>query len=408
MITDKRLILGFLITGLVFFAGCAGTAEFTQAELKLTTKKYEEAIPLYKGYLAKQPNSVMGRSKLGYVYLKTGRIDEAIAELQTALKNEPGNPYATYYLGLALINKENYEKAIEVWQGYRNRSQPLIEAEIKSQLTLLQIAQSHKAAAKALAEEKKLAASKPEPNTVAVCYYQDLSPDKSLRAFQKGLASMVITDLSKVKSVKVIERVRLQALLEEMKLGQTGIVDPKTAPRVGKLLGAENMVVGNLSSGSIKAVTTLASTGKGNIKGSSSATVDTDKFFELPMLIVRDTARILGITLSGDESKAIGIPHTKVYKALIYYGSALDALDAGNWKEAKDFFAMSLREDPFFGLAQKGADSCPGPGSPGVGAVSGMSAAQFSALSEDGISVSEASQTAADKAASEAGRGGGH
>jgi len=407
MITSKRLAVGFLITGLIFFVGCAGTVELTKAELKLGTKKYNEAIPLYKEYLAKQPNSALGHSKLGFAYLKTGLFDEAIVEFQTALKNEPGEPYSTYYLGLAWINKENYEKAMEVWQGYRNRIQPFIEAEIRQQLTLLQIAHSHKAAVKALAEEKKLAALKPDSNTVAVCYYQDLSPDKSLRAFQKGLASMVTTDLSKIKSVKVIERVRLQALLEEMKLGQTGIVDPKTAPRVGKLLGAENIVVGNLSSGSIKSVTTLASSGKGNIKGSASASVDKDKFFELPTIIARDTAKILGITLSGEESRSIGVPHTKVYNAMIYYGSALDALDSGKWKEAKDFFNMALKEDPLFILAQKGADSCPGAGSPGVGAVSGMSGAQLSAVSEAGLSVSEASQAAADKASVDAGKGGG-
>ena len=405
--TNKKLILGFLITGLIFFIGCGGIAELTKAELKLGTKKYDEAIPLYKEYLAKQPNSAMGHSKLGFAYLKTGRLDEAIVEFQTALINEPGEPYSTYYLGLAWLNKENYEKAIAVWQGYRNRSQPLIEGEIKRQLTLLQIAHSHKAAVKALAEEKKLAALKPDSNTVAVCYYQDLSPDKSLRAFQKGLAAMVTTDLSKVKSIKVIERVRLQALLEEMKLGQTGIVDPKTAPRVGKLLGAENIIVGNLSSGSIRAVTTLASSGKGNVKGSASVSVDKDKFFELPLIIVRDTAKILGITLSDDESKAIGVPHTKVYNALIYYGNALDSLDSGNWKEAKDFFVMALKEDPLFILAQKGADSCPGAGSPGVSAVSGMSVAQFSASSEAGLSTAETSQAAADKAAADAGKGGG-
>jgi len=408
MINNKKLILGFLVTGLIFFIGCGGMAELTKAELKLGAKKYDEAIPLYKEYLAKQPNSASGHGKLGFAYLKTGRLDEAIAEFQTALKNEPGEPYSTYYLGLAWLNKENYEKAIEIWQGYRNRTQPLIEGEIRRQLTLLQIAHSHKAAVQALAEEKKLAALKPDSNTVAVCYYQDISPDKSLLAFQKGLASMVITDLSKIKSVKVIERVRLQALLEEMKLGQTGIVDPKSAPRVGKLLGAENMIVGNLSSGSIKAVTTLASSGKGTVKGSASVSVDKDKFFELPMIIVRDIAKILGITLSDDESKAIGVPHTKVYNALIYYGKALDSLDSGNWKEAKDFFGMALKEDPFFILAQKGADSCPGAGSPGVGAVSGMSAAQISAVSEVGLSTAEASQASAAKAAADGGKGGGH
>ncbi|RPJ13716.1 MAG: tetratricopeptide repeat protein [Desulfobacteraceae bacterium] len=411
MLNTKKIMNGFLIAGLIFFIGCGGFAELTKAELKLGSKKYDEAIPLYKEYLAKQPDSAIGHSKLGFAYLKTGRLDEAIAEFQTALKKEPGEPYATYYLGLAWLNKENYEKTIETWQGYRNSSQPQVEAEIRRQLTLLQIAYSHKAAVKALAEEKKLAGLKPDSNTVAVCYYQDLSPDKSLRAFQKGLASMVITDLSKIKSLKVVERVRLQALLEEMKLGQTGIVDPKTAPRVGKLLGAENLVVGNLSSGSIKAVTTLASSGKGNVQGSASVSVDKDKFFELPMIIVRDTAKILGITLTDQENKAIGVPHTKVYNAMIYYGNALDALDSGNWKEAKDFFTMALKEDPLFILAQKGADSCPGAGSPGVSAVSGMSASQLSDISETGLSAGEASQAAADKAAAEgakSGGGGGH
>ncbi len=407
MITNKKLILGFLIAGLIFFIGCGGLAELTKAELKIGAKKYDEAIPLYKEYLAKQPNSATGHSKLGFAYLKTGRLDEAIVEFQTALKNEPGEPYSTYYLGLAWLNKENYEKAIAVWQGYRNMTQPLVEEEIRRQLTLLQIAYSHKAALKALAEEKNLMAVKPDANTVAVCYYQDLSPDKSLRAFQKGLASMVITDLSKVKSVRVVERVRLQALLEEMKLGQTGIVDPKTAPRLGKLLGAENIVVGNLSSGSIKAVTTLASTGKGNVKGSASVSVDKNKFFEIPVIIVRDIAKILGITLSDDESKAIGVPHTKVYNALIYYGNALDALDTGKWKEAKDFFAMALKEDPAFGLAKQGADSCPGGDAPGIGAVSGMSAANFSAMSEASVGSASASQGDADASAASAGQGGG-
>jgi tetratricopeptide (TPR) repeat protein len=407
MINIKKIISGLLITGFVLMVGCGGVAELTKAELKLGAKKYDEAIPFYKDYIAKKPDSALAHSKLGFAYLKTGRLDEAIVEFQTALKNEPGEPYSTYYLGLAWLNKEDFEKAINVWQGYRNKTQPLIEEEIRRQLTLLKIVQSHKAASKALAEEKKLGTVKPDSNTVAVCYYQDLSPDKSLRAFQKGLAAMVISDLSKIKSIKVVERVRLQALLEEMKLGQTGLVDAKSAPRVGKLLEAENIVVGNLSTGSIRVVTTLASSGKGGVKGSSSVSVDNDKFFELPAFIVRETAKIMGIKLTDEESRAIGVPHTKVYNAVVYFGKALDALDAGKWKDAKDFFNMALKEDPAFILAKQGADSCPGGGSPGIGAVSGMSAANFSAMSEAGLSVAETSQAEADKAAADSGKGGG-
>ncbi|RPH49156.1 MAG: tetratricopeptide repeat protein, partial [Desulfobacteraceae bacterium] len=129
MMNSKKVIYGFIITGLMILIGCGGIAELTKAELKLGTKNYDEAIPLYKEYLAKQPNSAIGHSKLGFAYLKTGRLDEAIVEFQTALKNEPGDPYSTYYLGLAWLNKENYEKAIEVWKSYRNRVQPLIEGE---------------------------------------------------------------------------------------------------------------------------------------------------------------------------------------------------------------------------------------------------------------------------------------
>jgi len=407
MINIKKILSGLLITGLLLMVGCGGVAELSKAELRIGAKKYDEAIPLYKEYLAKQPNSSIGHSKLGFAYLKTGRLDESITEFHTALQREPGEPFSTYYLGLAWLNKKDFEKAIEVWQEYRNKTQPLIEEEIRRQLTLLKIVQSHKAASKALAEEKKLGTVKPDSNTVAVCYYQDLSPDKSLRAFQKGLAAMVISDLSKIKSIKVVERVRLQALLEEMKLGQTGLVDAKSAPRVGKLLGAENIVVGNLSPGSIRAVTTLASSGKRGVKGSSSVSVDNDKFFELPAFIARETAKIMGIKLTDAESMAIGVPHTKVYNAVVYFGKALDALDAGKWKDAKDFFNMALKEDPAFSLAKQGADSCPGGGSPGIGAASGMSAASLSDNSEAGMGAAQSSQAEADTAAASNAAGGG-
>jgi tetratricopeptide (TPR) repeat protein len=404
---DGKKIFSFLILCAILLAGCGGFGELAKAELKLGAKKYDEAIPLYKTYLAKQPDSVTVRSKLGFSYLKTGKFDEAISEFQSVLRVQPGEPATVYYLGLAYLNKEDYEQAIKVWQGYNNKTQPLIENEIKSQLTLIQIAYSHKLAAKAVADEKRLMTVNPPADTVAVCYYQDLSSGKTLQAFQKGLAAMVISDLSKIKSIKVVERLRLQALLEEIKLGQTGIVDTKSAPRVGKLLGAENIIVGNMSSGSIRVATTLTSSGKGGVKGSSSVSVDNDKFFELSPFIVREVAKIMGIRLSDEESRAIGMPHTKVYNAVVYYGKALDALDSGKWKDAKDFFNMALKEDPAFALARQGADSCPGGDSPGIGAVSGMSAAALSDKSEAGMGAAQGAQSEADAAAASDSQGGG-
>lgn len=390
-----------LLVTVSLLSGCGGGGVSTKAELKQKTEKNIGAIPFTGGYLAASPDAKKSPSKLGFWYLKTGRIEEAIAEFATALKKEPGDPFSIYYLGLAYLNKEDFEKTIQIWKGYRNKINPQVEEEIERHLTLIQIAQSRKFAAKAVAEEKKLATVKPDSNTIAVCYYQDLSPDKSLRAFQKGLAAMIISDLTKIKSIKVVERIRLQALLEEMKLGQTGLVDSKTAPRLGRLLGAQNIVFGSLALGSIKAVTALASSDKGGVLGSASVSVDKEKFFELPMAIVRETANIMGVVLTDEEKKAIGVPHTKVYKALVYFGEALDALDAGKWKEANEFFNMAYKEDPGFALAKEGADTCPGMDSPSLNSLSGMSGARLSGRIEAAVGAAEGSQAVVNASAPE-------
>ena len=406
MTMKKYLFWGIIFIGVLSLTGCGGFG-LIKAEIKMSQRNYKKAIPLYKEYLAQKPDSPSVKSKLGFAYLKTGQLDKSITELEQALKIKPGDPYSILYLGIAYLNKEEFDKAVTTWQTYRNKKQPLVEEEIRRLLTLVQIAESQRAAKKALAEEERLMTVTSDTNTIAVCYYQDLSPGKSLRALQKGLTAMVITDLSKIKSLKIVERVRMQALLQEMMLGQTGIVDQNTAPRVGKLLGAENLIVGNLTLGSIQAITSLTSAGTGIVKGTASSAVDQEKFYELPIVIVQDVAKILGISLTPEEKKAIGVPHTTVYNAFIYFGEALDAMDAGNWKKAKDLFNMAVKEDPRFGMAVNGSRSCPSSSSPGIGALSSITASQLSSLAETSVDKAKAAQEAADAEAKSMSSGGG-
>ena len=359
-INHLRLYASLCLCGLMLY-GCVGRKT---AEMMMSVNQYDEAITLYKEYLADKPHDINARNKLGYAYLKTEKWDKAVFEFKTVLRKKKGEPYAVLYLGMAYLNKGEYKNAIETWQTYRDKKQPLVEKEINRFLTLLLIKENQRAAEKALAEEKMLATVPPKANTVAVCYYDDFSPDKSLRAFQKGLAAMLITDLSKVKSFKVVERLRLQALLEEMKLGQTGIVDVKTAPRVGRLLGAENLIVGSLTKGSIRATSSLSSASKGKVKGTTSVRAELKNFYTLPGAIIKGVVSVLGVELSAGEIKAIGIPHTKSFKAFSYFGRALDELDAGNWKKVKYLFKKAIEADPKFELAQLGYDSCPSEGSP--------------------------------------------
>src|SRR5881397_3428804 len=63
-------------------------------------------------------------------------------------------------------------------------------------------------------------------------------------ALQKGIAGMLISEMSANPAARVVEREAIQKLLEEQNLGASGRVDPQTAAKVGKLVGARYVVLG--------------------------------------------------------------------------------------------------------------------------------------------------------------------
>src|SRR5262249_7790431 len=88
-----------------------------------------------------------------------------------------------------------------------------------------------------------LAGAAPRP-AVAILYFDYAGADADMALLKKGLAQMLISDLSAVDAVQLVERDRLEAVLAELKLGRSGAIDPATAAKVGKLLGARYQVLG--------------------------------------------------------------------------------------------------------------------------------------------------------------------
>ncbi|MFA6455589.1 MAG: CsgG/HfaB family protein [Bacteroidota bacterium] len=81
---------------------------------------------------------------------------------------------------------------------------------------------------------------------VAVSVFEDRS-GSGYNHLGSGVADMLTTALVKSGKFIVIERQELEKVLEEQKLGESGLVTPESAPKVGKLLGAELFVVGSVS-----------------------------------------------------------------------------------------------------------------------------------------------------------------
>jgi curli biogenesis system outer membrane secretion channel CsgG len=93
-----------------------------------------------------------------------------------------------------------------------------------------------------------LAAQTPESTatTVAVLDFSNsaLVGTANYAPLSKGIADMLITQLASNKSIRVVEREQLQAVLTELDLASSTRVDPQTAAKVGKLLGARYFLTG--------------------------------------------------------------------------------------------------------------------------------------------------------------------
>ena len=63
-------------------------------------------------------------------------------------------------------------------------------------------------------------------------------------AFEVGIQQMLITELSVNTDLRLVDRGRIQEVLNEIELGASGKVDANTAAEIGKIVGARYMIMG--------------------------------------------------------------------------------------------------------------------------------------------------------------------
>lgn len=63
----------------------------------------------------------------------------------------------------------------------------------------------------------------------------------------KGISDMLVTQLVKDGTFSVIERRQLEAVINEQKLGASGLVDASTAAQIGRILGVQYVIIGSIT-----------------------------------------------------------------------------------------------------------------------------------------------------------------
>lgn len=195
-----------------------------------------------------------------------------------------------------------------------------------------------------------LLAAAPQRPVVAVLYFDNDSGDSSLDVLQKGLADMLVTDLAGSDQLTVVEREKLQRVIDELSLQKTKLFDPKTTVKVGKLIGATHAVTGAFHSfePQLRIDVRLVEIASGKVVLSESVTGTKEKFFDLEQDLARRFLAKLDAQLSGSARTG-----SVDFASLVAYSKGLQLKDQGSLEEASRAFADVAARSPQFALASR-------------------------------------------------------
>ena len=288
-------------------------------------------------------------------YYKLSNYKKSFAVSKHILSIDKYNSSAIFYAGmnLEMLNKQTLAKKVYRYYTALSRYDPYYKL-IKAQFNKLIQNEMEKRAQLAIKMEKNINMDQIAGNTIAVLYFLNVVDDPDWNSLSKGLAEMLITDLSQVNNLKVLERIYLQKLIEEMQLGMSGLTDESTVPRMGRLMKARNLINGAFT---IKPGQNLVITSS-LFDVVSSTNVQTAEFsgdinniFQIEKDIVFAAIDQLGIQLSDEEKKKIGKYATRNFDALKAFSQGLDHYDMGNYASAMIDFQEAIKFDPNFMLA---------------------------------------------------------
>jgi TolB-like protein len=235
-----------------------------------------------------------------------------------------------------------------------------------------------------------LVAAQANTPVVAVLYFDNNSFGKDRADYDglgKGIADLLISDMASNPSMRIVERDRIQSILQEQELVRSKSIDPQTAVKLGKLLGAAYLVTGGFMSdgkGTLLVTSRVISVETGAITnplklqskgddvlgliGQLSSRLNSE--LKLPAL-PRQSGDVGPKKAGSSGASSVGAkepaheagtqvaqatarkPQKLDVKTALLYSKALDEQDSGNPQKAAELYRAVLQKFPDFGPAQQ-------------------------------------------------------
>jgi TolB-like protein len=232
-------------------------------------------------------------------------------------------------------------------------------------------------AKRALAGEAKIDAAKIPARSISVMPFTVSSRDTSLRPLAYAMSDFLSSDLSQSPDLKLVERQQIDAVLRELSLVDAGVVDPRSAPRIGRLVGARRILIGDVSSeagGNVVLNARVVDVIAGTVQPLVSGRAPLNRIIDAEKALALRVFEELGVTLSPARRAIVEQRQTTDLQATVAYGRGLRADAHGNAAVADTAFQDAARLDVGFAAPRVQLS-----GSPSAGARSNTTAAKTTA-----------------------------
>jgi len=331
-----------LLAGVLSLAACATGLPDVQAS----------DVPRLQQEVAASPEDTDLQVQLGMAQFKAGDFDAAQVSLQGAVDAGNDSGAAYLYLGMVQEERQDWSAARDAYNQYLTvGSSAEARNEVRKRLTLIGRNLLRAQAQQALAQEAQIAgANDVTPRSVAVLPLAFNSDREDLEPLIYALSDMMTTDFAVSNALVVLERSQIQALLDEMSLTSSGYAEPTTGARAGRMLRAEHVFQGVLTTLGDAELQTDADVL--NVPSTSSAgelteSAELESLFDMEkQIVIRTITEVLGVALTPAEQQAILENRMSNVLAFLAYGRGLREIDRGNYEAARAEFELSVQLEP--------------------------------------------------------------
>lgn len=217
------------------------------------------------------------------------------------------------------------------------------------------IADADRAAKAAVERESQLDVAKIPARTFSVLPFTVAMRDTVLDPLSFGLASLLVNDLATSPQLQLVERLKTDAILRELDLVDEGVVDPKMAPRVGRLVGARRLLIGDAARGpgnTIRLSARVVDVISGTVQDLVVAEAPLDRVIDAEKALALTIFEALGITLTPSQRVQVEQRQTTQLAALVAYGKGAEAEARGDATRATQSYQDAARLDASFSAAR--------------------------------------------------------